>query len=488
MLSTVIAQCGPLVRSQVSALFVRLLSESMSMDNNHYLAAVSKVIFELGVPECIQNNMEVKSRFSTVGLLPLFELLFPFSNHQSASLGVALRCCIEAINDPRHPFKCLVVCGLKYIHERATESDDKRILAQIQTDLDTTFDLLTFYPFYQDLQSVVFGSKNHGDLLKMIDFYSAAYIKSYDTGNLIDLLLVFLSGLWHQRTSSHEIDSKKIFELGIERLLVLSKGKPSQIAQTYAEYWIETTHQSFDWKGVIKEANSIQQRTSFSEWLFNIFMRATEYCKPSDKECFQALIPTALADPLLIIPILPVVIFCASISPNINFMASTFKTEISTIFDLSYFSPESINIVMNVLQSVFTISTETLSWNSNDCPSWYTQFSVSDIIVLYYKTLKSNMTDLASFFMQLIWSVDKDKISSNEVYDIFVMAKDYKSALGAFSSESQFSTERVVYNFMAEGNHNYAEITLKMLADSSDSKFDAIFLQNHALKSDIRKS
>ena len=98
------------------------------------------------------------------------------------------------------------------------------------------------------------------------------------------------------------------------------------------------------------------------------------------------------------------------------------------------------------------------------------------------------MTDLASFFMQLIWSVDKDKISSNEVYDIFVMAKDYKSALGAFSSESQFSTERVVYNFMAEGNHNYAEITLKMLADSSDSKFDAIFLQNHALKSDIRKS
>ncbi len=430
--------------------------------------------------------MTIKARFSTLGNIIIFDFLFPSSNTSAPVSNSLLKCCNEIIRDPKHPFKLLALCGLKTLVQSAKTNNDAEFLQRVEKSVACSFELISFYPFCRELQDVLFGAEAGYEDFKLMTFFSNSYVKLHSGGNLVDLLLVYLSWLWYRNADESITGFIKAYELCHEKLLLMAKEKPSLVVETYTEYWIDSELNPSDWGTLLQALEAIQIPNSFSEWVFSVYTKALDYCKPFEKECFQSLLPAALADPMSILPVLPILLVLSSISPNINFMKAVFKSEVIDMFNRSYFDSDSIEAVLRVLQSFFTIFTD-ISSEGTEFPTWRTLFSIDELCVLYAKTLKLNMIELSSFFMQLVWSLDSTKITSNELYEMFVTAKDYKSALGVFSSTSNFTTERAVYTFMSDRSNNFAEIGLKMLINHGESKLDSVFLQNNALTSDPSK-
>lgn len=105
-------------------------------------------------------------------------------------------------------------------------------------------------------------------------------------------------------------------------------------------------------------------------------------------------------------------------------------------------------------------------------------------MLLFTHTRDAGMLKYASFFMQLVWTVDRQRLESVSIHGIFTQLNDYKSALSVFSTEDAFDTERSVYHFLAMGHNNLAEAGIKMLMTDKHDKFDGLFLRNNALRMD----
>lgn len=136
----------------------------------------------------------------------------------------------------------------------------------------------------------------------------------------------------------------------------------------------------------------------------------------------------------------------------------------------------------DALSEAFRISSGVLEKSvqeSRALPSWMNQFTSLDIQVLFRSCLKTNSLKHASFFMQLIWSIDKDSMPASTIYDTFIKQQDYKSALSVFAADGKFDSERSAYHFLATNQTSLAEPSIMAMISQNNRGFETLYLQNH---------
>lgn len=402
-----------------------------------------------------------------------------------------MKICLEIIENPSHPFKKVALVGLEKIFHFANTVD----IALARKIVNWKFQKSSFstlFPYHTELQNIFISS----EYLEKCEFDMKLYsnllirsssfeIRSSSFDCLLDILLVFASGIIEKARLTHSSNSLKAFEQCLSRLVFLSNNGSSSIIETYSETIFSIYSSTVPWEKLISSISEISNPSTFSEWIFCLGLSACAFCKARDKELLQALFPVMI-EPCCIVPILPILITVSYYSSGGLYFKDYLKNAIFHILDID--DTSSFSILFDILTEVFDIfskSSKLAPSSPHETPTWLNQFSVAELYILFQKSNNISDFNYASFFMQLIWSIDSKKISEAVKIETFTHLNDYRSALNLDSNEVSFGLERSLLYFISERQNAFAEATLNMLRSGPIERFDCLFLKNNALKMDL---
>lgn len=485
-MSYALTEYGGLILPQIKGIFDKMMLECIRLEKNHHLASVLYLASRLNIFNELVQNAQIRSKFSIFSALPFYEFLCVSSScPQLDHANHVLKICTDILLDPMHPFKQLAIFGIHKLHAFAIELKEDLISSKIKNWIKSQNNLVILYPFYVELQNI---SKFGYDFSDM-SLYSSLYLNSDESDNLLDLLLVFISGLLEKMQNFSNPYILRAYEHCLERLYFLAQEQQSNIFKSISTS-ISVSPSPLnlaEWDSVIDSMIEIKNPSNFSEWIFSVTLKACSHCKALDRDIFRSILP-AMVDPFCIIPVLPVLIVTTNKSSFGTFIIEYLKFEIIHLVDSHAYSLEAIISVLDVLNEVFNIyskSVETLRTSGSELPNWINQFSTDELMILYRNCIKMNILKYGNFFLQLIWSIDSQKICVSDIYETFTKLKDYSSALSISSSDGIFDKEKCVYHFLANRQSNFAESAMNMMNISDANNFDSLYLQNNSLKLDL---
>lgn len=471
----------PLLRSGLE----KLLLECLHYEKVYHFTSILHVAAKLGIfADVSLNNIQIRTKFSTLNTIPLLEFInLNPASFQLENFNFILKFCIEIAENPSHPFKRLAIVGIDNLYKLVSDQDENYKWKIVDWKFNRC-SILTFFPFYTELQNI-HNFKSESDIhIANMNFYTNLYLKSLLSDGLIDLLLIFTSSLIEKALFDQNSNLLKAYEYCMDRILFLSKSESSLIIKTYSDIFLTVPDEAADWEGIMGSMSEINSPSSFSEWVFCTLLRVCSLCKSREGELLRSFLP-ALIEPYSIVPILPIFIVTAYYSSGGLFIKEYFKPSVLSFFEIESNPIRVIILIFDILNeafNIFSLSYEISGLENNDCPTWFNQFSTDELFSLFRKCMKLNILKYAEFFMQLLWSMDSKKISNSIVFETFTKLDDYRSALCIGSNENTFGTERSLYYFMADQQNSLAEAALNMMGHIHNENLDIMVIKNSSLK------
>lgn len=478
---------GGLLRPIIKNCFEKLLSECLYHEKIHFFSALLHIAYKIGIfNEITQNGSAIRAKFSTLCSLSLLDFLnmnpleFRFENYNQV-----LKECIEIAENSSHPFKRLAIIAIEKLFRLSIENDSNFS----QKIIDWKFNrcsVLTLFPFYTEFQTISCTCSSSEPSELLLKFYSTLYLRTLQKG-ISDLSLIFTSGLIEKAQSVQNNNILKAYEYCFDRQLFLSKSETSSIIKSYADKFLIVPVETIDWERITESITEIEKPNSFSEWIFCVVISSCSFSQCFEGEILRSFLP-ALIEPYSLIPILPIFIVTAYYSSGGAYIKEYFKSLLLKFFEIDWNPFQVITLTFDIMNEVFHIfskSHEISGTENNDSPTWINQFSINELLSLFRKCMKMNILKYANFFMQLIWSLDPQKISNTVLFETFTKLDDYSSALCVNSNENSYGIERTLYYFMSNRQISLAEASMNAMNIESAGGFAPIFIKNNSLKMDV---
>ena len=468
--------------------FEKLFDECLKLGKYHHLSALSYVAIKLGFfSEIVQNNFQMRSIFSTLSCSSLLDFLnVSSSNLNLENLGEILKMLLEISETSDHPFKRLAIIGIEKLYKFSIDNDNLILSKSISDWKIYRCTPVTLFPYFMEFQNIYEKLEKTENIISNLRFFSSLYLRSNTSENLLDLLLVFMSGLIEKAQLFHNSNVLRAYENCIDRLLFFSKTEPSSIVHAYTDIFLFIPKEVTNWEKIVGLISEIENPSTFSEWIVCVTLKSCAYCQPKESDLFRSILP-AMIEPYSLIPIFPIFIVTANYSSKGCFIKEYFKNSLFQLFENDTITCQGITLAFDVLNEVFDIFSKSNEMNAAGVlktPTWINQFSAEELSFLFQKCMKMNILKYATFFMQLIWSIDSKKISQEEIYETFTKLDDFRSALSFSSNDNSFNVERSLYYFMSARQNAIAEAAMKMMSSGPIERFDTIFLKNNILKMD----